>query len=82
MKKNNIILVLFLIIIFLLGSIYYRTGYFRSSISKNKTLFYTKKDTILSESFYFDLSGNVILLDKEKVILKKNIKIIEIPFND
>lgn len=71
MKKNNIIYILLVIIIYLTASIYFRTGYFTASISTKKTKFYTNKDTIISNQFYIDLSGNCILLDKQKVILKK-----------
>lgn len=74
MKKNNLIYIFLVIIIYLTASIYYRTGYFDYSIITKETKFYTKKDTIISNRFYIDLSGNIIILDKEKVILKQNIK--------
>ncbi|SEC67031.1 hypothetical protein SAMN04489761_3457 [Tenacibaculum sp. MAR_2009_124] len=59
-----------LVILYIIGNIfYYRTGYFESSIIKQKhTFFCHTKDSISSSYFYVDLSGNWILLDKGIVI--------------
>lgn len=66
---KNLILILSFLVVFLIGCIYLRTGYFESSIQKNESTFYTKDgDSITSTRYYRDLSGNWILLDKKVVI--------------
>lgn len=66
---KNFIIILSALVVFLIGCIYFRTGYFESSISKNESTFYTKDgDSITSKRYYRDLSGNWILLDKKVVI--------------
>lgn len=66
---KNIGVILCVLLIYLLGCIYFRTGYFESSITKTETTFYIKgKEPITSNRYYRDLSGNWILLDKNYVI--------------
>ncbi|TXI90330.1 MAG: hypothetical protein E6Q36_01665 [Chryseobacterium sp.] len=68
--KNYTVIISF-ICLFLFACIYFRTGYFESSIQKTETTFYIKgKDPITSKRYYRDLSGNWILLDKNIVITK------------
>ena len=72
---KNIVFFLTVMIVFLAGCIYFRTGYFDSSIERNETTFYIKgKDSITSKKYYRDLSGNWILLDRNYVITKDSWK--------
>ncbi|PWN59141.1 hypothetical protein [Chryseobacterium oncorhynchi] len=66
---RNYIFILTVFLLFLGACIYFRTGYFESSINTNETTFYIKgKEPITSKRYYRDLSGNWILLDKNYVI--------------
>lgn len=66
---RNYIFILTVFLLFLGACIYFRTGYFESSINTNETTFYLKgKDSITSKKYYRDLSGNFILLDRNYVI--------------
>lgn len=66
--KNYFVIISF-ICLFLFACIYFRTGYFESSIKKNEITFYFKNgDSIKSKRYYRDLSDNWILLDKKVVI--------------
>lgn len=57
------------LVIFLFLCIYWRTGYFESSIQTNDTTIYFKGgDSIVSQRYYRDLSGNWILLDKNIIV--------------
>lgn len=80
MKKNKFFMFLYLFIgiLFIIIVFYYRTGYFESSTRNNMTTFYTTKDTIKTNIYYRDLSGNWILLEKGKVIKDNDIKMITI----
>ena len=61
--------------LFLIACIYFRTGYFESSIVTQETTFYIKgKNPIISKRYYRDLSGNWILLDKNIVITEGSLK--------
>ncbi|WP_419871041.1 hypothetical protein [Chryseobacterium sp. CT-SW4] len=74
---KNYFYLLSALILFLIGCIYFRTGYFESSISTNETTFFIKgKDSITSKKYYRDLSGNWILLDKNVVITAESWKAI------
>ncbi|KQT21018.1 hypothetical protein ASG22_16530 [Chryseobacterium sp. Leaf405] len=64
------------------NSIYFCTGYFKSSIETNESTFYIKnKEPITSKRYYRDLSGNWILLDKNVLITKDNWKSTSIKIN-
>lgn len=57
------------LIIFLFLCVYWRTGYFESSIQTNDTTIYLKGgDSVVSHRYYRDLSGNWILLDKNIIV--------------
>ena len=72
---RNSIVILIILCLFLATCIYFRTGYFESSIETNESTFYIKgKDPITSKRYYRDLSGNWILLDKNVVITKDSFK--------
>ena len=72
---RNYIVILTVLCLFLVACIYFRTGYFESSISTNETTFYIKgKEPITSKKYYRDLSGNWILLDKNYVITEDGSK--------
>lgn len=74
---RNFVVILTALLIFLVACIYFRTGYFESSISTNETTFYIKgKEPITSKRYYRDLSGNWILLDKHYVITEDSWKAI------
>lgn len=69
MKIKNFIVIVVLLCVFLISCIYLRTGYFESSITTNQSTFYLKSgDSITTQRYYRDLSGNWILLDKNVVI--------------
>lgn len=62
--------------------IYFRTGYFESSIDTNETTFHLKgKEPITSKRYYRDLSGNWILLDRNVVIAEGSWKAINMKTN-
>lgn len=66
---KNLIFALSIICLFLIACVYFKTGYFETSVSTNKTTFYLKKrNSISSSKYYRDLSGNWVLLDKNIVI--------------
>lgn len=72
--RNSIVILTF-ICLFLVACIYFRTGYFESSIETNESTFYIKgHEPITSKRYYRDLSGNWILLDKNVVITENNWK--------
>lgn len=72
---RNFIVILTALFLFLVACIYFRTGYFESSIETNETTFYIKgKEPITSKRYYRDLSGNWILLDKNYVITEDSWK--------
>lgn len=76
---KNFIIILSALVIFLIGCLYLRTGYFESSIQKDESTFYTKDgDSISSKRYYRDLSGNWILLDKKVVITDGSWKAISV----
>lgn len=70
---RNYIVILTVLCLFLIACIYFRTGYFESSIQTNESTFYIKGgEPITSKRYYRDLSGNWILLDKKVVITEDN----------
>lgn len=72
---RNFIMLITVLCLFLIACIYFRTGYFESSIITQETTFYTKgKSPIISNRYYRDLSGNWILLDKNVVITEGSLK--------
>ncbi|WP_027384913.1 hypothetical protein [Epilithonimonas caeni] len=72
---KKIIVLLGLIIAFLLMCIYWRTGYFKISIQTNKTTIYLRNgDSIKTQNYYRDLSGNWIILDRNLVVPESNWK--------
>jgi hypothetical protein len=74
---KNYFFLLSALILFLIACIYFRTGYFDSSINTNETTFFLKgNDFITSKKYYRDLSGNWILLDKNIVITAESWKAI------
>ncbi len=76
---KNFIIILSVFVIFLIGCLYLRTGYFESSIQKDESTFYTKDgDSITSKRYYRDLSGNWILLDKKVIITDGSWKAISV----
>ncbi|PWN59218.1 hypothetical protein [Chryseobacterium oncorhynchi] len=76
---KNFIIILSVLVIFLIGCLYLRTGYFESSIQKDESTFYTKDgDSITSKRYYRDLSGNWILLDKKVIITDGSWKAISV----
>lgn len=75
---RNSIFILTVLCLFMFACIYFRTGYFESSIDKSETTFYIKgKEPITSKRYYRDLSGNWVLLDKKVVITEDSWKAIE-----
>lgn len=72
---KNYIVILTVLCLIMFACIYFRTGYFESSIETNEITFYIKgKEPITSKRYYRDLSGNWILLDKNYVITEDSWK--------
>lgn len=74
MKKYNL---------FILASILIIVGILLISRSKmnicyTETVFFTNSDTIVSKEYYRNLTGDWVLLDKNKILIDETIKLMEI----